>query len=557
MNVMKTSEKSTGWTAYFISAGSFDSRRKRAASAAILLLWLLIVIFVSARHEMGRDEVRALVLAIEAPSYSQLPAAINNEGHPVLWYVLLRLAYSVFPDPVILKIVNIALAFIAVLIFFRYSPFLVWQKILFIFGVFPLFEYPIHCRNYAISMVFFFAFAALYPYRKQKPLWLALILALLANTNAFACIFAAFLAAFWFLDELLMERRSINLHGVVLLMVGMSIVAAGMVASIAVALPPRDTALTPVYSANLAQVIKTFLIDLVNPGPHFTSAFSRLSNPVRNLLFYSLTIGLLIRPLAAVTFWLGTAAMCTFFSTVYGSHARHQGLVVLLMITLYWIVYRQTSLTAFGDLTKIKLQNIKNAIAANWANADGFLRRLKGKVLSLHLLAVYLVLTGIFVFHIALAAYRVHLDVTRQMSSNKAFAEYLDSHPEYDDAIIIGEPDYGLTSLWYYTSRRIYLPREERFGNINKWGASNRIALSLGELLDAAQKIKVSEGKPVLIALGHSLSSRQPSLHIKYSYNKLFTASPEEIAAFRSQTAKIAEFFRSTSDENYEVYLLR
>lgn len=61
-----------------------DSETLRPSSILILLLWLILVIGVSARHEMGRDEVRALILAIEAPSYAQLPATINNAGHPIL-----------------------------------------------------------------------------------------------------------------------------------------------------------------------------------------------------------------------------------------------------------------------------------------------------------------------------------------------------------------------------------------------------------------------------------------------------------------------------------------
>ena len=39
-----------------------------------LLLWLAVVVGVSARHEIGKDEARALILAIEAPS--SCPVAI-------------------------------------------------------------------------------------------------------------------------------------------------------------------------------------------------------------------------------------------------------------------------------------------------------------------------------------------------------------------------------------------------------------------------------------------------------------------------------------------------
>jgi hypothetical protein len=76
-------------------------------------------------------------------------------------------------------------------------------------------------------------------------------------------------------------------------------------------------------------------------------------------------------------------------------------------------------------------------------------------------------------------------------------------------------------------------------------------------LVQAAQKVKETEQKSVLIAVGHEGFSTADSLYVEYSYNRLFTATPQEMTAFRAQTTRIAEFTRATTDENWEVYLLR
>jgi len=52
-------------------------------------IYLAVVVAGAYQHEMWRDEVRALSLAIESHSLPDLFAHLKNEGHPGLWHVLL------------------------------------------------------------------------------------------------------------------------------------------------------------------------------------------------------------------------------------------------------------------------------------------------------------------------------------------------------------------------------------------------------------------------------------------------------------------------------------
>ena len=181
--------------------------RHYVAVGLILATWLALVLFVSSRHEFFRDEIRALSIALEPDSILELPGALRNEGHPVLWYALLRIGYAATGSQGVVLALSVIIAFAAVLLFLSRAPFPLWQKVLFAFGI-PLWTYSVSSRNYGISMLLFFLFAALYPRRKQHPLLLGLVAAALANTNVHSCILACLLVALWCGDEFETLRAS-------------------------------------------------------------------------------------------------------------------------------------------------------------------------------------------------------------------------------------------------------------------------------------------------------------------------------------------------------------
>src|ERR1700739_2024372 len=76
----------------------FAPKRDRRSWRDILLLagWTLLVGLQIARHVMWRDEVRALTIALNGDDLIAMLRGLHGEGHPALWYLLLRGAHAVF-----------------------------------------------------------------------------------------------------------------------------------------------------------------------------------------------------------------------------------------------------------------------------------------------------------------------------------------------------------------------------------------------------------------------------------------------------------------------------
>src|SRR5665648_122223 len=185
-------------TLNFLQSKNAKANKKTIlVTIGILALWLAIVIFTETRHEFWRDEIRALTLARQAGSLFELFNLIRYEGHPILWYLFLFIGKSVFDSTLILPILSILIGFSAVTIFMFYAPLPFWFRFLFIFNAFPLYEYSVMARNYGISMLLLFISALIYKKRQNHPYLLALVLALLANTNVHAIIFSGLMVFIW------------------------------------------------------------------------------------------------------------------------------------------------------------------------------------------------------------------------------------------------------------------------------------------------------------------------------------------------------------------------
>ena len=104
-------------------------------------------------HEIWRDEMRALTIAREADSALDLPRALENEGHPVLWYLVLRVAYAIAPATVVMKVVATAIGVAAAALLLFRAPLPTWWRVLFVFGWVPLYGCSVLCRNYGLGVI--------------------------------------------------------------------------------------------------------------------------------------------------------------------------------------------------------------------------------------------------------------------------------------------------------------------------------------------------------------------------------------------------------------------
>ena len=510
--------------------------RRHLILGAMAAVWFATVLATIWHHEFWRDEVRALSIAIAPPSLWELPEFLKNEGHPVVWYILLRIGHQVIGSPLALPVVSVLVAGAAVIIFLFCSPFSLGLKFLFVFSVLPLYEYSVMARNYGISMLLMFGFAAVYPHRRQYLFLIMIILALLANTNVHSLLIAAILTVLWLWDEVVIDRRSLSARQLSLLGLAAGLILASVLFAVRTTLPDETTIVTNVYHATslkdylvlFAQTLRKpwQTMSLLIPFPDWFLG-GQPWRLLQILLVGALILGLAVRVRFALALLAALLALGYLFNFVYGGSLRHQGLVLIFTLVLYWLNAEVSP-------------NFRNPLLA-----------------QCHTLALVIVLPLVLLWGDSIAFRQVQRDFKFELSSCKALEQWFSRHPEFQDAIILGEPDYLLEALPYYAAQRIYIPRESRYGNWVRFTTESRPVMSLGELLDTAQELKEKEQQKILVALGFPASYFEQNSSKVYSYNKVLTWTPSEWQRFRQGTELIAEFWSSKRDENFALYVIR
>jgi hypothetical protein len=505
-------------------------------SWGLFITWTIAACLIATRHEFWRDEVRALSLVTEASSLIDLWHSLQDEGHPILWYLLLYVGFSATGSVVVLPVLSLIVAGAAVSLLIFLSPFPRWLKILFVFSGLPLYEYSIMARNYGISMLLFFGFAAMYRSRKSHPLLLGFILAGLSNTNIHSLLLVCLLIFLWGWDTLITERRPLRSSEASDLYQAVAIVAIGSAGALYTVWPTGNMIASDTTQYTTANIIHAVVTAVLAPASQFGELFpASVPIKIRMVVLLCAILGLLVRPPVFLAAYGGLVTLTILFSVVYSSWYRHQGLLVIFLVSLYWIV----------------LDGEGEALCQRWLYKvfQG------GLYIGMGLLLALMVISGWS---------KVYQDWIFQKSASKAFADtLLHTREEFKDAVLIGEPDYILEAVPYYADNPIYIGREKRFGNRVRLLRSVQLELSMGELLCTAWSIQQRKGKPVLIVLGHRFSgfdhidSGAPPYSAHYFYQRTLSWSPEELDNWKAHT-RLEQRFDShvIGDEAYTIYSL-
>jgi len=158
------------WTSARLAAcnTALQSNRLWPLAVAALLGFQFLLIFT---HQPWLDEYQALQIAVEAPDLATMAQWLAYEGHPPLWYLLLRgLAYLM--DPLWTLPVAAALCAIAMqgAVLFA-SPFNRIERLLIAASQFVLFEYLTISRSLSLGGAAMFAAMALW---RSRAVWIAI-----------------------------------------------------------------------------------------------------------------------------------------------------------------------------------------------------------------------------------------------------------------------------------------------------------------------------------------------------------------------------------------------
>jgi len=538
-----------------IACNNASHARNRRTGLLIFAAWLLMALFLAGHHAFWRDEVRAFSFAIQGGNVIDMLAGVHGEGHPALWYLLLRSAHFLAPTPHVLPVVALLVAGGSMLLLVLYAPFR-WPLVALIAcSYFAVYEYAVMARNYGISMLLLFALAVSYPRWRDRGIVPGLLLLLLASTNVHSVVLVGAFLLYWLVDLLREDGMrwtpALSHYSLNVLLAGI-----GIAACIATVYPPFNDAAViarpdgPTWrllaKAVLLPADSCFDLALKSPLAVLAGAGAAAVGPpnwlrwIMSLVMFGSTLGLVRSPGALLAALLSLVGLSLLFVLVYQGGYRHEALWLVFVITLYWIMLSR------GDARRFRASARLEPVVSLLSRTGWIL-----------LVVLLLVQVPASVNALAQAARHAPPD-----SQSREFAAFLATQPRLKDAIIMADPDYLVESLPYYLRNPIYLLREQRFGTVVKFRKQAVVRLTLDDILDNARRLHAQSGKPVLILLREHLGTAERGRIVREGYNWTLVLTGEQVARFRDATELLAPAIPVNQDqtadvENFDVYRLR
>lgn len=508
--------------------GTID-RQSRGAGlptrTVLYLAWFGVAAFMATRHVVWRDEVRALTFALHGDSTAAMLRNLHGEGHPALWYLMLRGAHALWPHPQVLLIVAFAVGAAASLLFALRAPF-GWPLLAIgLFGRFALYEYTVMARNYGISMLILYALAWLYPRHRDKGWVAGFLLLLLCNTNFPSVILAGAFLLFWAID-LHCEAPGRWDRRWAALAIGAALAAIGVILCAAEVYVPLEDA-TSVAAIKHGNPIGA----LLTGGRYFSALLPQEIEGGAILIMPAVLFGLLWQWRGNPGAWIAGAAatiglLCVFAFLYPGSY-RHQALLIAFFLTIAWL-----RADGHGGIRAPRPSHFATTIEPY----------------------AKLAFPALLLFQL-LSSVPFATRPLRHMPESRSYelAQLL-RQPDLRDAIVIGDPDYMLETLPYYAPNRLYLLRERRWGQYTLFTRAAKRTVRIDELLDTATRIHAETGKPIVILMSdRTYPDGEP--HSRGGFGDLIV-TPQGLIRLQTATRKLASFDHvANGDESYDVYL--
>ena len=477
---------------------------RRWFPAGLTAAYALVLAFGLAHHEMWRDELQAWLLARDSANPADLLANLKYEGHPALWYLLLMPLTRVSASPVAMQALHLVIASATVFLVARFAPFTRLQSALFAFGYFPLYEYGVISRSYALSLLLVVVACVFLRDRWRRPVRLGVALFLLSHTSVHGAILALAFLFGLVLDFLLQGRGVVGGSSVALRRVCVAFLLAlsGFLLSVVQLLPAPDTGVAgigaPVVpilhfdASHFADCLRLFAFVFFFPlGRDFPLWMTNVPFGFPDLdALYSIPVACIL--LAAIVWYhrrrsvpLGVYLCSVFgllaFSYVYyPGDLRHHGFLLIAFLMLFW------SGQALSPSSPCEGSSFPPAPPH---------RRYASVLLSIFL-----------AFH-AFGGIRAFLvDLLLPFSLAHRTAEYLRTE-SLDSLPMIGDEDFATSAVLGFLEdkRSIHYARADRAGTFIRWDAARRTPVTDAELLSRTAALAAREDSPVVLILNHPL----------------------------------------------------
>ena len=451
-------------------------------------------------HEMWRDELQAWMIAKDSFTMSDLFQNLRYDGHPSLWYLPLYVITRFTAQPYAMQILHILLAFGAVYVFARYSPFPRWQKVLFVFGYLPFYEYAVISRNYAIGILLIFGYCALFPMRRKRLLLLSVVLALLSNASAYAFMIAAGLA-FTLLVAWYADKRSGTPWDIARWKVALSvaIIVVGLGLSAWTMKPKPDHGLyrdwhTKITVGEVALAVSTVAVghtlvpDMFYQWTVTPKGLTILGlQAILGALLIAYSVCLFARKPVSLFAYIATTGPILLFDYVkFAGSVRHHGHYFIIFIVCLW-------LSAYYKERQLK-----------WPVAD--------RVTSACARSARLIVPALLMVQLACGIAATARDLARPFSMSKATADFIRAN-HMTDMLIIADRDSPVSPVVGYINRRVYYPTQRRFGTFVTYNQTRIEIFGKPEFFEDTSRLVSQQKRDALFILHYPLTASECRAH--------------------------------------------
>ncbi|NCW26716.1 MAG: hypothetical protein EBV83_00175 [Verrucomicrobia bacterium] len=475
-------------------------------------------LFFALRHVMWRDEWMPLTVARFTSGYGEFFEHIKFTGR-IVFFSLCWLLEFADGNLVLFKASIVLFSSVGVFVLCRYSPLSRWQKILFAFGYYPLYEYGTILRDYSVIGALSICCCALLNSERWRPLVFSFVVALLLETNPFGLALACALGATFVFDAWQEGRLGPEIFGSLPAVGGGVLVVCSFLAALKTMIPPPEIAEIVLGQAlrqdsHFVRLIESLPFPLRGwlPIPLFGTWNSQILDPWPGVQIF-LTLSLIV--LVTTILWPNKKALFLFMIGMLGlgsilchlpwTALRYHGSYFLLLVLAYW--------TLRCDV------NEGGGFSSRFG-AVAWLRR-HASALMTAMLTVHVVVAGAFLLQ----------EQVIPFSGSRDAAEIIRKYAP-PDAPIIGDPDYLMISLSGYLGREVYIASRDEMGSFTKVDHKRRSTiLSSDELARVVGEQFQKHGRDVVLLTGYEIGL------------------PPEMGKLLGAT-------HSISGENYFVYLL-
>jgi hypothetical protein len=470
-----------------------NHREDRQFSLFMCLIFVAAAALLIVRHEMWRDEIQAWLLVRDVGSFWELLSRLKNELHPFLWYTLLYPLKFVTRNPEIMKPLHLLIASTTVFFFCRNAPFSRLNKLLFIFGYFPFFEYGIIARDYSLILLFSVLLALMYtselvsPTNSKTRLYgITAILFLICQTHLFGIIMGGIFAFLLARDAFLRgeRRKLLPLLG---FLVGVSI----------------------------------FIVQILPPTNYFTSSFGFGHNVLRiQLALLSVWRGFFPFPVPFLHFWNTNILDISQF-LYYSQHLL--AIFVLLGSIAFVLTLRELRPTLFYTVGSFSI-----LCAIYVTGVLGI--RFPGFIFIIFILALWIgygskgsvcrskVISLLLLIHVAATSVAYYYDMKYPFSAAKQTARLI-TDLRLRDPIIVGYEDVLTSPVAGYLNAQIYYPQANSFGSFITWDKTSLVKLTTCEIIGRAVEMKTRTKRPVVVVFNY-MPKEEKCMHFSgYSFS--------------------------------------